>query len=296
MRRERVLLLLLLAAVIAVWFQLWRAHARTLTVTVLDVGQGDSLLVRSPTGRAMLIDGGGRAGQDTGPQTIAERVILPALALRGVGRLDVILLTHPHDDHVGGLAQVVEQIPTRLVLDPELEHPSPSYRRFREAVAERKVRLVRARAGQKLNLGAGASAVLLHPSEPLLEDTGSDLNNNSVVLRVSYGRRSFLLMGDAEEAAEQRLLERDADLRCDVLKVGHHGSSSGTTERFLRAARPRWAAISVGARNPFGHPDEEVLSRLRSLGIRVLRTDREGAVTFSTDGRRLRVRTFASLR
>jgi len=152
--------------------------------------------------------------------------------------------------------------------------------------------LKQSRAGQVIRLGPEVQAFVLHPGLPWISGSSSDLNNNSVVIRLVYRRVSFLFTGDIEAEAEQALLAREADLSSTVLKVGHHGSQTSTTEEFLEAVSPELAVISVGEDNRFGHPSQEVVDRLRDQGVEVLRTDLGGAITVTTDGRRWRVKAF----
>jgi beta-lactamase superfamily II metal-dependent hydrolase len=251
-----------------------------LSVEVLDVGQGDAILVTSPTGKRMLVDGG---PPDAGPRLAA------ALARRGIRTLDLVVLTHPHSDHVGGLLAAIRQAPPRLVLDPGIDHPVPAYRRLLEELARRHVPVGRAVAGRTIDLGGGARAELLWPPPDPPERLG--LNDRSVVIRVSLGEVAFLLVGDLEARAEALLLRAGANrLHARVLKVGHHGAKNSSSGRFLAAVGATHAAISVGAGNDYGHPTAAALARLAAAGLAVRRTDRDGTISFTTDGVALEVR------
>jgi len=279
-------------AALGLWIQVLAAAAPSqLVVTFLDVGQGDSIVIQGPSGRAVLVDGGGEVeGHLTGYDIGARRVVpaLRRLRLRGI---DVLLLSHPHEDHVGGLVAVLQNFPVGLVLDSGFVHPAPSYPRFLRLVEEKQVPYRLARRGQLLDLGGGAAAVLLNPREPLVIGSGSDVHANSVVARLVYGAASVLLTGDIEALTEAILLSEGTDLRSTVLKVAHHGSATSSTPVFLEAVAPRVAVISVGAMNPFGHPHRATLDALHAVGAVVYRTDIHGAVTVSTDGTQLWVRT-----
>lgn len=277
---------------VAVWLQVAAAAALPrLTITFLDVGQGDAIVIRAPSGRTLLIDGGGEVeGRATGYDVGAQRVV-PALRRLGVREIDVIILTHPHEDHVGGLVAVAQNFRVGLVLDSGFPHPAPSYGQFLHLVEERKIPYQLARRGMRLDLGSGAGLVVLHPEDPLIRGSGSDVNLNSVVARMAYGEVSVLLTGDIEGLVESRLLEYGDELRSTVLKVAHHGSATSTTPAFLDAVAPAVAVISVGAFNPFGHPHRATLEALAAAGVLVYRTDRDGAVTMHTDGRRMWVST-----
>lgn len=277
--RERVLLLVLLAAVAAVWWLALGNLNAGLTITVFDVGQGDSILVQTPSGKTMLIDGGGLPGQSARGYDIGREVVVPGLLARRVRKIDVLVITHPDEDHIGGLPAVIDAIPVGMVLDPMLPCESASCERMREAVARRGVKVHRATEGQQLNLGDGIHVEVLNPPDPRLRNTGSDDNNNSVVLRLTYGELSALFTGDIDRVGVGRMARLGEDLRSTFLKVPHHGSAGAADRRFIEAVRPELAIISVGENNPFGHPAEEMLRELRRVGAKVMRTDQEGAIT-----------------
>jgi competence protein ComEC len=262
-----------------------------LTLTVLDVGQGDAIVIRGPSGQTVLIDGGGEVeGRSTGYDVGARRVI-PALRRMGLRRIDIVILSHPHEDHVGGLVSVLQNMRVGLVLDAGVPHPSPSYVRFLRLIEAHRIPYRPARRGMRLELGDGAVLTVLHPQEPLMRGTSSDAHLNMVVMRLTYGRVSALLTGDAEAPIEALLLDLGDDVESTILKVGHHGSRTSTTPALLDAVRPAVAVISAGAINPFGHPHAEVIDRLETAGTAVYRTDRHGAITMTSDGLRLEVRT-----
>lgn len=254
-----------------------------LRATMLDVGQGDATLVDMPDGSLVLVDGGGfpHGFPDTG-----RRVLLPVLRARRRGRVDVLVLSHAHADHLLGLLSVVERHPVT-----ELWHPAgaaPETGQYGELLKRARARGVRLLGpgelcGKPRHFGEARVDVIgpcpIHP--------GAGLNDNSLVLRVTYGRRTLLFSGDAEREQEARLLASGAPLRADVLKVGHHGSDTSSSEPFVRAVAPRWATISAGVRNRFAHPRQTTLDRFEELGIAVLRTDRAGSLTFATDGNRV---------
>ncbi len=252
-----------------------------LHVLVLDVGQGDAILVLGPDGRAVLVDtgGGGPGRSDRG-----ERVVLPALRRAGVWRLAALVVTHGDPDHAGGLASLLDGMPIDAAWVPagteEAEWQAP-------LVASGVPRRALGR-GDRLWLGP-LLVTALHPPGAW----SSDENNASLVLRVEWGLVAVLLTADAEAAAERSLMADGAPLGARVLKVGHHGSRHASTRPFVAAVAPRIALISVGARNPFGHPSPAVLDRLQAAGAAIYRTDYDGAVEVVSDGERLSVRRWA---
>ncbi len=277
----RLLLALLLALVLVVWWQAWQSLQQTLTVTFLNVGEGDCIIIHSPFGRTLLIDGGSREDE------VGREVIIPALYREGIGRLDGIIATHPHDDHISGLDEVVEQVPAGMLLDSGQAHPTASYAGLLEEAKKRNLPLFRARPGQVFNLGGGVRVEVLHPNPPFLQNTEDDLNNNSVTLQLTFGEVSFLLPGDLQKEGEETLLADYPNVSSTVLKVAHHGSLDSTSQEFLEAVRPKWAVISVGQENPFAHPHPQALARLKATGARVFRTDIMGTIVMRTDGHSL---------
>jgi competence protein ComEC len=277
-----------------------------LRITALDVGQGDAALVDLPDGRLMLVDGGGMVGVPVDP---GERVILPTLRARRRERLDVVVLTHPHPDHFGGLGSVLRDVevgelwyggPPQAGLSPERSTAAPSaYERLLGLAREKHISLRSAPelCGRASPLGtaagAAAAVAVLHPCPHPVGSASA--NDNSLVLRIRHGQHAALLVGDAERWAEQRLLGTPgAELAADFLKVGHHGSRSSSSPEFIERVAPRYAAISCGVRNRFGHPHPETLVTLRRYGVAVLGLDRLGAVEWQSDGARQAVRSFVS--
>jgi competence protein ComEC len=259
-------------------------------VTFLDVGQGDAAVIESPGGKVVVVDGGGHPGTDerTGDDP-GTRVVAPFLRSRGHNAVDWLVATHPDDDHAQGLIAVTRGFAVRAALVNGYPGESAPYQRLLESLRARNVPVRVARRGARIPLDGGAYLEILHPGDRPLVGTRSDANENSVVLRLVYGRARVLFTGDAGDAAEADLLRANVDLSADVLKAGHHGSRWSTTDAFLARVAPTAAILSAGASNTFGHPSREVLDRLRRRAIRAFRTDTQGAITVETDGRTVRV-------
>ncbi len=253
-------------------------HSGFLEVTAIDVGQGDSILVITPDGKSLLIDGGGSIGPSASEFDFGEDVVSPYLWARGIEHLDVVALTHAHGDHIGGLASVVANfMPDELWIAPS--ELTPAYLALMRESSLQGATVLRRTAGEKFSFGAAQVEVLWPPAD--WRPAEHRRNEESMVLRIRYGSAAALLEGDAEKKAEQEiaLLVPQAQL----LKVGHHGSNTSTTPQLLEAVRPAFAVISSGAQNTFGHPRPEVLHRLAASGVRTHRTDHEGAVSFLLD-------------
>jgi competence protein ComEC len=262
-----------------------------LRATFLDVGQGDAALVDLPDGEAMVIDGGGLVGS---PIDTGERVVAPVLRGRRRDEVALAVLTHPHPDHFTGLVSGLAAVRVGALWDTgqgEREGVGGGYAALLAQARARGVAVARPPeiCGER-EIGGARLEVLAPCPEATVERTPND---NSIVLRLSYGTRAFLFVGDAERAEEAELLKSPARLRADVLKVGHHGSRTSSSPALLAAVRPSVAVISVGARNRFGHPSAVTLGALEGIGARVFRTDRTGAVTVTTDGTSLEVTTAA---
>ncbi len=269
--------------------------AGALEISVLDVGQGDSIFIAFPDGRTLLIDGGGTYGANRfgGMRTgldIGESVVSPYLWQRGIRQLDAIALTHAHTDHLDGLNAVLDNFDVReLWIGRRVD--TAAFRELMTHARARGVSIVEHMRGDNF-LWAGVTGLVLWP-EDRSEATQAS-NNDSLVLWLGHGSHSFLLPGDIEKPIEADLVGRGDPLAADVLKVPHHGSRTSATEPMLRAVQPRYAVISVGETNSFGHPHRETLNRLRAASIRALRTDQDGTVKFLCDGNLIRMTTFVA--
>lgn len=278
--------------------ELAQIHAGTpyglLRVTALDVGQGDAILVDLPDGKLMLIDGGGAVGSPFDPGRL---VVIPVLRARRRDRIDIVVLTHPHPDHLGGLPSVLSQVEVGEFWDSGLPHPTR--RAPPDSTAATLQALVRERGilrrtPSELCFGARhygeATVELLGPCPRARPDLGT--NDNSIVLRIRYGRTAAVLAGDVEAAGERQLMSSAHELGAELLKVGHHGSRTSSTAPFLTRVHPRYAVVSCGVRNPHGHPHQSTIDRLLTSGAEPLRTDRGGSIQWVSDGARSSVLTF----
>lgn len=240
----------------------------TLTVTWLDVGQGDAAVIQCG-GQTMLIDGG---------KPEKSSYIYAWLQQHGLSYLDVIVATHVDADHIGGLSGALNYASVGTAYCPETTGTTETFQSFVKYLAQRGKQITVPTAGETFALG-GAQVQILGPLH-----SAEDSNDNSIVLKLSFGATSFLFTGDAERAEEQDLLNAGVNLQSTVLKVGHHGSDTSTSYPFLRAVAPQYAVISVGTGNSYGHPTEAVLSRLRDAGVTTFRTDMQGEITAVSDG------------
>jgi competence protein ComEC len=253
-----------------------------LIITHLDVGQADAAVIRTPNDHIILIDTGGeleRAGPTSNAERAGARIVLGYLRRVGIQRIDLMILTHPHGDHVGGAAPIMEAMPVGMIFDSGQAYSGRAYRDAMAAARSHGVPVVLARRGMRWSSGDGVMLDVLAPSMPFLADTGDDVNENSVVAMLRYGSFSELFMGDAGEASETRLLAGGRDLQADAVKVGHHGSRYASTSAFVAAVDPRIAIVSVGRHNTFGHPAPATIEAWSARGADVVRTDQCGAIS-----------------
>lgn len=242
----------------------------TLEVHFLDVGQGDATLIRQGE-HAMLIDGGDNSKGTT---------VQAYLQSQGIEHLDYVIGTHPDADHVGGLDVVLYKFSWNQVILPEAEKDTKTYQDVLKVIQDKNQPITRPAVGDTYLLGMAEFTVIA----PVEEDYGDSWNDYSVGIRLSFGENCFVFTGDAEEAAEEDMLESGMDLSADVLKIAHHGSDTANTPEFLGEVQPEFAVISCGEGNRYGHPRAEVMNNLRGMGIKVFRTDEQGTVVAVSDG------------
>jgi competence protein ComEC len=263
----------------------WPSVTNRLRLTMIDVGQGDAVVVQFPTGHTLLVDSGGTPGAFD----VGERVVTPALWDRGVRRLDWLVFTHADFDHIGGASSVATTFAPREIWEGAPVPRSPERARLWNASVARRRAWRVLRDGDQLRLGDVEMRVL-HPPPPDWERQRVR-NEDSVVLRIRYGAVELLLTGDIGSDSEAHLPLPQPDALIRVLKVAHHGSRTSTSAAFVNAYAPDLALVSAGRGNLFGHPSADVLARLTSAGARVFRTDEDGAISLETDGEVVFVQT-----
>jgi competence protein ComEC len=244
-------------------------------VHIINVGQGDSILVQFHNGQTMLIDAG------------PSDSVVSYLNQQGIKKINYLVATHPHADHIGGMAAVIRTFDIEKIYMPRVSHTTKTYENVLLAVKSKGLKITSAKAGTTVLDQEGLKVDIVAPCGSSYDD----INNYSAVIKIQHGNTAFLLTGDAEAESEQQMLSSGANLKADVLKVGHHGSNSSTTSSFLKAVSPKYAVISCGAGNQYGHPHQEVLSRLSSAGVKIYRTDTNGTVIFTSDGKTLTEKT-----
>ncbi|WLR58424.1 ComEC/Rec2 family competence protein [Guptibacillus hwajinpoensis] len=249
------------------------AQSNVVEVHFIDVGQADSILITYGE-KAVLVDAGDNGDGETVSNYIKKL---------GINQLDYIVATHPHHDHIGGMDDVIENFDVQTVMMPDVSYPTVHYKSLLKVLKKKDITLEKARKGMKIKLGHQVNIKVISPSK---EAEYEDFNDYSAVLRLSHKENSFLLMGDAGVEVEKQMLEKVKmkQLKSDVLKMGHHGASSATSETFLKAVTPETAVISVGKNNRYDFPDKNVIQRLNEHHISVLRTDEIGTIIATSDG------------
>jgi competence protein ComEC len=282
----------------AATFILWppRSPDVRLRITMLDVGQADAIVVQTPRGHTIVVDAGGRLERggpsgDSLAERVGERTVVPFLLRQGIHRIDVLAISHPHGDHAGGAAPILRRLRVDRLIDSGQTYGGHAYRDAIETAQSLRTPVLLPRAGSTWSTDDGVRIEFIGPSLPLIANTRNDINENSLAFVLRYARFCMVFTGDAGATAEQRFLHQSVDLHCQILKVGHHGSAYSSTPSFLAAVHPEYALISVGRHNLFGHPSPSTLASLHEAGALIVRTDRDGAISVTTDGTKVEVDT-----
>ncbi|MHC0037921.1 ComEC/Rec2 family competence protein [Pseudoneobacillus sp. C159] len=251
-----------------------------LNIHYINIGQGDSIYIKTPAGDDILIDGGSKA---SGSKVVAY------LKKQKVDDIEVLISTHPDADHIGGLDEVLAAFKVKNVYAPKVQHTTQAFKDFLTAVKNQKLTIKTAKLDVPLPLND--KSIQAKFIGPVKDYNKTDLNNWSAVLQLTYNKNKFLFMGDAETQAEKDMLAKKLISKVDVLKVGHHGAKETTTSEFLKVAKPTYSIISVGAKNSYKHPTNEVLTRLNTIKSKVYRTDQKGTIIVTSDGEKITIST-----
>ena len=246
-----------------------------LKVHFIDVGQGDSILVQTPNGKSVLVD----ASKNDEGEKVVEYI-----KSQGIEKLDALVGTHPHEDHIGGMDMVVKELDIGSIYMPKKTTTTKTFKDLLNAVKKKSLKIDTAKAGVDIEVDKSVEMSILAPNSSDYEDT----NDYSAVIKLTYNKTSFLLTGDAGNTSEKEMLSKGYDLKADVLKVGHHGSRTSTTAGFLEAVSPSYAVISLATPNEYGHPHKETLKKLSDANIQVFRTDKSGTVIALSDGKTIK--------
>lgn len=280
-RLNSFLLTFLLVAASTIGISNTEAAAKQLKVSFIDVGQGDSELIQTPNGKTMLIDAG---TNDTGINVINY------LKKQGIKKIDVLVATHPHEDHIGGMDNVINDFSIGKIYMPKVTTTTKSFKDVLNSIKKKGLKITVPAAGSSINLDNLVKTQVLAPNSTKYEN----LNNYSIVIKMTYGKKSFLFEGDAQTESEEEMLKKGYYLKSDVLKLGHHGSKSSTSPNFLKKVSPKYAIVSCGKNNDYGHPHKVTLQKLAAAKVQVFRTDLQGTIVVTTDGTTIKINKKAS--
>jgi len=253
---------------------------KDLKIYFVDVGQGDCTFIITPNNKTILIDGGGSISDSF---DVGKKTLIPYLLDRGYTSLDYIMISHFDQDHVGGILTVLEEIKVKNVIISKQGEESKQYSKFLDIVKQKKINVIVVERGNRVKIEDSIYFDILWPQKEQIKE--NILNNNSIVTKLHYGGFSMLFTGDIEKEAEEIILKKKTNLKSDILKVAHHGSNSSSTQDFIKAVNPNIALIGVGQNNNFGHPNSEVLNRLKQLGVKIFRTNEDGEINFVINGK-----------
>ena len=249
-------------------------------ISYLDVGQGDAAYIRV-NGLDILIDAGPRSDADK---------LLKQLEEKNIDDFEIVIATHPHEDHIGGMTKVFEKYEVKSFYMPKVTSTTKTFENMMKAVSNEglKVKVKVINEGTSIDIGEGAKFIAYSPNK----DTYDNLNDYSPIMKLTYGNKSFIFTGDAEKSVESEVLKSYAnELKADVIKFGHHGSSTSSTKEFIDAISPQYGIISCGVDNSYGHPHREILDIIKNMGIEAYRTDKQGQITITSDGNTIEVKT-----
>lgn len=272
--KEKIKLIILIVlgiSVLVIWYAVlyFEAH-QNLLVHFWNVGQGDSIFIEVPNGNQVLIDGG--------PSDAVLSKLGRAMPFWDRS-IDVLILTHPHADHLDGLVEVLKKYDIGTIIETGVNHSVPEYDEWHRLIKEKKIRIVAAESNQKIKVADKGYFEILAPLDDFSGKSPKNVHDSNIVSKFYYGPSTILFMGDAERLEEYQLLFSGVDLKSDILKIGHHGSKTSSSEEFLKVVRPQIGIIEVGAHNRYGHPYQEVLDRLKSFGVTIYRTDLNDDIT-----------------
>ncbi|HHV38097.1 MAG TPA: MBL fold metallo-hydrolase [Tepidimicrobium sp.] len=283
MKRYRIYSLLLIVLVFSVVLvgcsyqilNISEDYSNKLIVHFIDVGQGDSTLIEFPNGKISLIDGGTRGASDK---------VIDYIDSLGIRKIDYLIATHPHEDHIGGLPKVIRNFDIDKVYMPDKTANTIIFEELLLEIKKKNLKINLAEGGDTIIDDKNLRFSILAPNK----NTYSNINDFSIVTKIEYGHNSVIITGDAESCSEKDMLDLGYDLTADILRVGHHGGSTSSTEEFLTAVDPDYSILSVGKGNPYGHPHRETLNRLANIETQVMRTDKLGDIVFVSDGKKFK--------